>query len=122
MTRTRACVFAAALTAMLGSAFAGDSFVFEGTYLQNKPCEGDGSEAALLRVTITPQEISYAGGVCSIDDRRQDRDKLWLRVTCKFKSGVVVSDNISFTVRDDKTLSMAQQDGSYTAVLNRCPG
>jgi hypothetical protein len=107
---------------MLGSALAGDSFVFEGTYLQNKPCQGDGSDAMLLRVTITPQEITYAGGVCAIDDKRQDGNKLSLHVTCKFKSGVVVSDNISFTAQDDRTLSMAQQDGSYTAVLNRCPG
>jgi hypothetical protein len=122
MTRTRVCVLAAGLAMMLGPALAGGSFVFEGTYLQNKPCEGDGSDAMLLRVTITAQEITYAGGVCSIDDKRQDGDRLWMRVTCKFTSGVVVSDNISFTVKDDKTLSMAQQDGIYTSVLNRCPG
>jgi hypothetical protein len=122
MTGTRACLLGAGLTMMLGSALAGDSFVFEGTYLQNKPCQGDGSDAMLLRVTITPREITYAGGVCAIDDKRQDGNKLSLHVTCKFKSGVIVSDNISFTVQDDRTLSMAQQDGSYTAVLNRCPG
>jgi hypothetical protein len=33
----------------------------------------------------------------------------------------VVSDRISFTVRDSNTLDMAQKDGSYKAVLNRCP-
>ena len=35
--------------------------------------------------------------------------------------GLVLSSDISFTMRDDKTVDMAQKDGSYNAVLKRCP-
>jgi hypothetical protein len=112
----------ASLTMLSASAVAEDKLVIEGTYLQNQPCHGNGSDPEYLRVKITPQDISYAGGVCAIDDTKQDGKTFTMHVTCKFKSGTVVSDNISFTVRDEKTLKMAQKDGSYTAVLNRCPG
>jgi len=94
----------------------------EGTYLQNQACRGDGRDPEFLRVKITGNEIVHSGGVCSIDNRQQDGKKISLRVTCKFKSGTVLSDTISFTLRDDKTMDMTQQHGSYTAVLNRCPG
>jgi hypothetical protein len=73
-------------------------------------------------VKITPQQISYASGVCSIDDQKIDGKKTSLRVTCKFLSGAVMSSDINFSTRDEKTLDMAQQDGSYKAVLHRCPG
>ena len=105
----------------LTTAQAQDKLAIEGNYLQNQPCRGNGSDPEYLRVKITPEEISYAGGVCSIDEKQQDGKKFSIRVTCKFKSGTVVSDNIAFTVRNEKTLDMVQKDGSYTAVLNRCP-
>ena len=105
----------------LTSALAEDKLAIEGNYLQNQPCRGNSSDPEYLRVKISPQEISYAGGICSIDEMRQEGKKYSIRVTCKFKSGTVLSDNISFTVRDTKTVDMAQRDGSYTAVLNRCP-
>lgn len=105
----------------LTSALADDKLFIEGNYLQNQPCRGNNSDPEYLRVQITPQEISYAGGICSIDEKQQNGKTFSIRVTCKFKSGTVVSDNIAFTVRNEKTLDMAQKDGSYTAVLNRCP-
>ena len=90
--------------------------------MQNKVCHGDGRDLEPMKVKIATQEISYAGGVCSIDDKRQDGNTLSVRVTCKFKSGSVLSDTIMFTAKDDKSLAMAQKSGSYTATLNRCPG
>jgi len=73
---------------------------------------------------VTPKTVvvyGAAGGVCSIDDKRREAKTISMRVTCKFKSGAVLASSINFTMRDEKTVDMAQQDGSFKAVLNRCP-
>jgi len=117
-----ACVFA--LATMIGCASgtqAADELSLEGTYMQNKPCKGDGTDVKALLVTITPQEIVYGGGTCAISDRRQEGEKVTLRATCKTRAGKVMAGDISFAVRDDKTLQMTDQDRNYNAVLNRCP-
>jgi hypothetical protein len=94
----------------------------EGTFTQNEPCRGDGSQQKLQVVKITPKDVSYSGGVCSIDDKQQDGNNLAMRVTCKFKSGAVLASAVTFTQKDNNTFDMAQQDGTYRAVLYRCPG
>ena len=46
-----------------------------------------------------------------------------MRVTCKFKtSGAVMASAVTFTKKDNDTFDMAQQEGTYKAVLHRCPG
>jgi hypothetical protein len=119
------CTFAlsAVLAMLLNSAWAEGDFPIEGVYTQNEACRGDGSKQEFLRVKITSQDVSYSGGICSIDTRQQDPDKVGMKVTCKFKSGAVMSSIISFTKRDNNTLDMAQQQGgTYKAVLHRCLG
>jgi hypothetical protein len=112
-----------ALAMLFNSALAEGDFPIEGVYTQNEACRGDGSKQEFLRVKITSQDVSYAGGLCSIDSRQQDADKLTMTVTCKFKSGAVMSSAISFTKKDANTLDMAQQGGgTYKAVLHRCLG
>jgi hypothetical protein len=112
----------AVLATLLNSAWAESDFPIEGVYTQNEACRGDGSKQEFLRVKITSQDVSYAGGICSIDSRNQVADKIGMKVTCKFKSGAVMSSAISFTKRDNNTLDMAQQEGTYKAVLHRCLG
>jgi len=112
----------AVLVMLSNSAWAEGDFPIEGVYTQNEVCRGDGSKQEFLRVKITSQDVSYAGGICSIDTRQQDADKVSMKVTCKFKSGSVLSSTISFTKKDNITLDMAQQGGTYKAVLHRCPG
>jgi hypothetical protein len=108
---------------LFNSALAEGDFPIEGVYTQNEACRGDGSKQEFLRVKITSQDVSYAGGLCSIDTRQQDADKLTMKVTCKFKSGAVMSSAISFTKKDANTLDMAQEGGgTYKAVLHRCLG
>jgi len=34
----------------------------------------------------------------------------------------VLSSGVTFTKKDDNTFDMAQQEGTYRAVLHRCPG
>jgi hypothetical protein len=118
------CTFflSAILAMLLNSAWADSDFPIEGVYTQNEPCRGDGSKQEFLRVKISSQDVSYAGGICSIDSMQQDADKVGMKVTCRFKSGAVMSSTISFTKRDADTLDMAQQGGTYKAVLHRCVG
>jgi hypothetical protein len=118
----RTFCLSAVLAILWNSAWAEGDFLIEGVYTQNEACRGDGSKQEFLRVKITSQDVSYSGGICSIDTRQQDADKVDMKVTCKFKSGAVMSSTISFTKKDSNTLDMAQQDGTYKAVLHRCLG
>jgi hypothetical protein len=111
-----------AVLAMTLSCAVADDFPIEGIYTQNEVCRGDGSQQPFLRVTVTAQDVSYSGGVCSIDSRQQDGDHLAMRVTCKFSSGAVMASAVTFTKKDNNTFDMAQNEGTYKAVLHRCPG
>jgi hypothetical protein len=107
---------------LLNCAFAEGDFPIEGVYTQNELCRGDGTQQKFLRDTVTAQDVSYSGGVCSIDSRQQDGDRLAMRVTCKFTSGAVMASAVTFTKKDNDTFDMAQNEGTYKAVLHRCPG
>jgi hypothetical protein len=102
-------------------ASASDEIPVEGQYLQNRLCKGNRSDPAGLKVTIDANEITYSGGVCSIDSRRNEGSKIIYAVTCKFRSGAVMGADIAFTPRDDGSLHMVQQDGTFEADLYKCP-
>ena len=102
-------------------ALPGDEIQIEGTYRQEAPCIGNGSDPSLLMVTITPDDIKHGGGECTISDKRYAKKKLTVRATCKFKSRELLASDISFTLRDDKTLGFEDQDKTFSTVLYRCP-
>jgi hypothetical protein len=112
----------AGLAMILDCALAQGGFPLEGIFTQNEVCRGDGSQQQFLRVKITPNDVSYSGGVCTIDTKQLDGNIMAMRVTCKFTSGAVMASSISFTMKDNDTFDMAQQDGTYRAVLHRCTG
>jgi hypothetical protein len=119
----RTIAVAAGLAAFLTCASAEGDFPIEGTYTQNEICRGDGSKQEFALVKVTAKDVSYSGGVCSIDSKQQDGDSLAMRVTCKFSaSGAVMASGVTFTKKDNNTFDMAQQEGTYRAVLHRCPG
>lgn len=110
-----------ALATFAACASAADEIQIEGQYLQNRRCKGDRSDPAGLKVTIAPNQITYSAGVCSIDSRRNDGNRVIFAVTCKFRSGAVMGADIVFTPLDDGTLHMVQQDGTFEADLYKCP-
>jgi hypothetical protein len=118
----RTFALGAGFAMILACAHAQGSFPLEGVFTQNEVCRGDGSQQQFLRVKITPQDVSYSGGVCTIDTKQLDGNTMAMRVTCKFTSGAVMASSISFTMKDNNTFDMAQQDGTYRAVLHRCAG
>jgi hypothetical protein len=94
---------------------------FEGVFTQNEMCKGDGSKQEFAIVKVTAKDVSYSGGVCSIDSRQDTGSTIAMRLTCKFTSGAVMSSGVTFTKKDNNTFDMAQQEGTYKAVLHRCP-
>ena len=115
-------VLAAGLAAGMNCALADGDFPIEGTFTQNEACKGDGSKQQFALVKVTPQDVMYSGGICSIDSKEQEGNNLAMRVTCKFSSGAVLTSAVTFTKRDNNTFDMAQQEGTYKAVLHRCTG
>jgi hypothetical protein len=122
VARGRTFAVGVGLAMILSCAYAQGDFPIEGIYTQNELCRGDGSQQEFLRVKVTAQDVSYSGGICSIDSKQQDGDSLAMRVTCKFSSGAVMASAVTFTKKDNNTFDMAQQEGTYKAVLHRCPG
>lgn len=110
----------AAVLILSQPAFPGDEIQIEGTYRQEAPCHGDGSDPSLLMVTITADGIKHGGGECSLSDKRYADKKLTVHATCKFPAGIVMGSDITFTLRDDNTLAIEDQDKTFSAVLHKC--
>jgi hypothetical protein len=123
LTRTivKLCTIIAATLALESSSVAQDNLPIVGTYRAGRPCRGDDMRSRAVLVTITAQQITHPGGVCTIDDKKQRGNTAVMRTTCKDSRGKVLSGEVSFVVRTDKILYMTALDGSYTAILNRCP-
>jgi hypothetical protein len=115
------CIVAALLVATAAApAVADEDFPLSGSYTQNIPCKGDGSDPKDVQVQISPQEIVSNMGVCTILDTKHDGETFTEHVECKLASGSFMSD-ISFTPRPDKTVDFFDRDGNYKAILHRCP-
>lgn len=97
-----------------------DGFPLSGTYTQNVPCKGDGTDPPALQVKLSAQEIVSNIGVCTILDSKQDGKKILAHVECKFPAGPLVGD-ITFTPRPDKTIKFVDRDNTYNAILHPCP-
>src|SRR5437879_549480 len=65
----RTFAVAAGLAMVLTCAFAEGDFPIEGTFTQNEMCRGDGSKQEFALVKVTAKDVSYSGGVCSIDSK-----------------------------------------------------
>jgi hypothetical protein len=102
------------------AARADDDFPISGTYTQNVACKGDGTDPAAVVVKISPQEIVSNIGVCTILDVKHDGARITVHVECKFPAGPMVGD-ITFTPRPDNTVAFVDRDGTYNAILHRCP-
>ncbi|WP_236728761.1 hypothetical protein [Methylobacterium sp. WSM2598] len=105
----------------LGHAAAWAEEAIEGRYLQNRPCRGDNSDPANLKVAITPQNITYSGGTCAIKSRRSDGTKIIFAVSCRFRGGGTMGSDIAFTPGQGGTWHMTEREGTFEADIHRCP-
>jgi hypothetical protein len=112
--------FVCAMVPAYGDQASAQGFALDGTYMQNVPCKGDGSDKPALKVTISDQQIVSNVGVCTILDRKQDGQAYKVHVECKFPAGPLVGD-LTFTPQPDKTIKFVDRDNTYNAILHRCP-
>ena len=110
----------ARVSARAAAVEAQGDFPLTGTYMQNVPCKGDGTDQAALKVTISPQQIVSNIGVCTILDNKLDGKSYKLHVECKLPAGPLVGD-LTFTPLPDQTIKFIDRDNTYNAILHRCP-
>ena len=65
------CVVMLAMTARADADPIADGFWLLGDFTQNKPCKGDGSDPAELKVKISTQQINSKVGICKFLDAKQ---------------------------------------------------
>jgi hypothetical protein len=111
-----------AVAATGASVQAQDDFPIVGTYTENRICRDDGSDSNAERVRITAANIDSAFGLCTILDRKRHGNTFAVHVECKGPGGSQLMGDVSFTLRDDKTIDFSDQDKTYKAVLHKCPG
>ena len=104
----------------VGAASAEDDFPLTGDYTQNVPCKGDGTDAAEIKVKISPQKIDSHVAVCTFLDTKRDGDRINAHVQCQFPRGPLMGDVI-FKLRPDRSVEFIDRDKNYSAVLYRCP-
>lgn len=122
MIKVAAAVLGVTALAMAGTpAFAEDDFPLVGTYTENQACTGNGPDAGVSRVKITPRDIDSVFGLCTILDKKREGATFAVHVECKGPGGSQMVGDVNFTLRDDKTIDFSDQDQTYKAVLYRCP-
>ncbi len=109
-----------AAPAHAGTPTGEDDFPLTGTYMQNVPCKGDGTDQAALKVTISATQIVSNVGVCTILENKRDGQSFKLHVECKFPAGPLVGD-LTFTPLPDNTVKFVDRDNTYNTILHRCP-
>ncbi len=114
------CCITLVLTASAGATPAGDDFPLTGSYTQNVPCKGDGSDPAELRVKISAQEIHSKVGVCTFLHTKRDGKSVDAQLECQFAAGPMMGD-VTFTTQADSTVKFVDRDQNYRSVLYRCP-
>jgi hypothetical protein len=102
-------------------ALGDDFFPITGTYIENQPCKGDGSDPVAQRVKITANNIDSNFGLCALADKRREGNKFTVQVQCKDSTGTVLMSDVTFTLRNDKVLDFTDQYQTYTATLHKCP-
>jgi|SRR6476620_2706516 len=95
-----------------------DDFPIVGTYTENTPCTGDGSNVS--RVTITDRDIDSAFGLCTILSRKRQGASFAVHVECKGPNGNQMLGDVNFTPRDDKIVDFSDLHQTYKATLYKC--
>jgi hypothetical protein len=111
------------LIATAGTATYGEeTFPIVGTYMRDIACKGNGSDRPDLLVKISQQEIDSQMGACKILTWKRDGTAVKAHLECKVPGGQVLLGDVTFTVRDDKTLGFEDQDHTSDGTLYKCAG
>jgi hypothetical protein len=110
------------LVLVAGASVAGSAYDFPlaGSYTQNTPCKGDGSDPSERQVKISPQKIYSKAGICTFLNIKREGSAIEAQVECHFPNGPLVGD-VTFTMQADHTVNITDRDQNYSSVLYRCP-
>ncbi len=114
---------AAALAALLflnQPVLGEDDFPIVGTYMRDTACTGTGTHRSDLLVTITHKRIESPMGSCNILSRKRTGQAILAHVECKIPGDQLILGDVTFTIRDDKTVDFEDQDHTSDATLYRC--
>ena len=95
-----------------------DDFPIVGTYTENTPCKGDGSDVSLVKITV--REIDSVFGICTILSRKREGATFAVHLECKGPNGNLMPGDVKFTPRDDKIVDFSDLDQTYKATLYKC--
>jgi len=95
-------------------------FPIVGTYMRDIACKGNGSDRPDLLVTITPTRIESPMGSCNILSRKRVGQAISAHLECRVPGDQLILGEVTFTIRDDKTLDFEDQDHTSDATLYRC--
>lgn len=101
-------------------ALGDDDFPIAGTYMRDVTCTGNGSHRPDLLVTITQKRIESPMGSCNILSRKRVGKAISAHVECKIPGDQLILGDVTFTIRDEKTLDFEDQDHTSDATLHRC--
>ena len=100
-----------------------EDFPIVGSYTRDIACKGNGSDRPDLLVRITRDEIESQMGVCRILNRKREGKAIMAHVACKVPGAEqLILGDVTFTIRDDKTLDFEDQDHTSDATLHKCTG
>jgi len=99
---------------------AEDDFPIVGTYMRDIACTGNGSQRPDLLVKITQKQIESPMGTCNILSRKRVGKAISAHVECKVPGDQLILGDVTFTVRDERTLDFEDQDHTSDATLHRC--
>jgi hypothetical protein len=99
---------------------AEDEFPIAGTYMRDIVCTGNGSHRPDLLVTITHKRIESPMGSCNILSRKRAGQVISAHLECKVPGDALILGDVTFTIRDEKTLDFEDQDHTSDATLHRC--
>jgi len=91
-----------------------------GSFTQNAPCKGDGSDSAELKVRIATDQLESKIGVCNFLAVTPEGNRLKANMECHFPAGPLIGDAM-FTQKANGTIDVVDRDNNYTAILYRCP-
>ena len=112
-------LWAVLITAVISAPLqADDAFPITGIYVENRSCNGNPEGP---RVKISPDAIESDAGKCIILSRRRNGRSIAAQVQCRTGSGEIIVGDVTFTMRDDQTVAISDQDNVYSAVLFKCP-
>jgi hypothetical protein len=109
-----------AAVAAVSTAAGEDEFPIVGTYARDQECVGEIARRLDLLVKITRTNIESNQGSCRILTSKRNGQALSVQVQCKVTGDQLILGDVTFTIRDEKTVEFEDQDHTSDATLYKC--